>query len=133
MASGGVREQDARLKVSGQVPYALNVELTGMAYAKGIRDLQPPQLGVWDPERLYRPEHMAIFTRYLNVSEQVLRDQVPYTWDPDLVIQGDSIMDIQQTHLRNGVLTLPQPVPLERMIAPGPSEYARQTLGRVRS
>jgi NitT/TauT family transport system substrate-binding protein len=102
------------------------------AYLKGIRDLQPPALGVWDAERLYRPEHMAIYTQYLNVPEQVLRDQVPYTWDADLVIQGDSIMDIQQTHMRNGVLTLQQPVPLERMIAPGPSEYARQTLGRVR-
>jgi hypothetical protein len=66
------------------------------------------------------------------VPEQVLRDQVPYTWDADLIIQGDSIMDIQQTHLRNGVLTLPQPVPLERMIDPAPSDYARQTLGRVR-
>ena len=76
---------------------------------------------------------MAIFTNYLNVPEQVLRDQVPYTWDPDLVIQGDSIMDIQLTHMRNGVLTLQQPVSLERMIDPGPSEYAQQTLGRVRS
>ena len=80
-----------------------------VAYMKGIRDLQPPQLGVSDPERLYRPEHLAIFTKYLNVPEQVLRDQVPYTWDADLVIQGDSIMDIQQTHMRNGVLTLRLP------------------------
>jgi NitT/TauT family transport system substrate-binding protein len=104
-----------------------------LAYMKGIRDLQPPALGVWDAERLYRPEHMAIYTQYLNVPEQVLRDQVPYTWDADLVIQGDSIMDIQQTHMRNGVLTLQQPVPLDRMVAPGPSDYARQTLGRVRS
>jgi NitT/TauT family transport system substrate-binding protein len=103
-----------------------------VAYLKGIRDLQPPQLGVWDPERLYKPEHMAIFTKYLNVPEQVLRDQVPYTWDADLVIQGDSIMDIQQTHMRNGVLTLPQPVPLDHMVDPGPSDYARQALGRVR-
>jgi len=104
-----------------------------VAYLRGIRDLQPPQLGVWDPERLYRPEHLAIFTKYLHVPEQVLRDQVPYTWDPDLVIQGDAIMDIQRTHLRNGVLTLAQPVPLERLIAPDPSDYARAQLGRVRS
>ena len=109
------------------------VQRWAVAYLKGIRDLQPPQLGVWDPERLYRPEHMAIYTKYLNVPEQVLRDQVPYTWDADLVIQTDSIMDIQQTHMRNGVLALQQPVPLERLIAPGPSDYARQTLGRVRS
>lgn len=104
-----------------------------VAYMRGIRDLQPPQLGVSDPDRLYRPDHLAIFTKYLNVPEQVLRDQVPYTWDPDLVIQGDSIMDIQLTHMRNGVLTLDQPVPLERMVDNGPSDYARARLGRLRS
>jgi hypothetical protein len=32
-----------------------------VAYMKGIRDRQPPQLGISDPERLYRPEHLAIF------------------------------------------------------------------------
>jgi hypothetical protein len=42
-------------------------------------------------------------------------------------------MDIQRTHIRNGTLTLAQPVPLERMVDYGPSDYARAQLGRVRS
>src|SRR4051794_39562964 len=37
MANGGVRAQDALQKVTGQIPYALNVELPGMAYARCVR------------------------------------------------------------------------------------------------
>jgi hypothetical protein len=73
-----------------------------IAYMKGTRDIQPPVLGTWDAAKFYTPEHLAIFEKYTGANERVLRDQVPYTWDVDLVIQVDSIMDQQLTHMRNG-------------------------------
>jgi NitT/TauT family transport system substrate-binding protein len=103
-----------------------------LAYMKGTRDLQPPALGTWDPEKFYTPEHLAIFEKYTGAPERVLRDQVPYTWDVDLVIQVDSIMDQQLTHMRNGTLTLAQPVPPERMIDDRFVRAAQEAMGRLR-
>ena len=34
-------DKDARQKVTGQIPYALNVELPGMAYARCVRSPKP--------------------------------------------------------------------------------------------
>jgi NitT/TauT family transport system substrate-binding protein len=104
-----------------------------IAYMKGTRDVQPPALGTWDAAKFYTPEHLAIFEKYTGANERVLRDQVPYTWDVDLVIQVDSIMDQQATHMRNGTLTLAQPVPPERMIDDRFVRQAWDALGRLRS
>jgi hypothetical protein len=104
-----------------------------VAYMKGIRDIQPPALGVSDVSKFLTPEHVAIFEKYTGAPESVLRNQVPYTFDADLVIQRDSIEDQQLTHMRNGLLTLAQPVPLDRMVDDSFTQYARDTLGRVRS
>jgi NitT/TauT family transport system substrate-binding protein len=103
------------------------------AYMRAIRDIQPPQLGTFDPERFYKPEHLAIFEKYTGASAQVLRNQVPYTWDVDLVIQADSLMDQQRTHMRNGLLQIAQPVPYERMVDETFVRDAQQALGRLRS
>jgi NitT/TauT family transport system substrate-binding protein len=104
-----------------------------LAYMKAIRDIQPPALGTFDPEKFYRPEHLAIFEKYTGAPESVLRNQVPYTFDVDLEIQYDSLMDQQLTHMRNGLLTLAQPVPIERMVDETFVRQAQQTLGRLRS
>jgi ABC-type nitrate/sulfonate/bicarbonate transport system substrate-binding protein len=104
-----------------------------VAYMKGTRDIQPPQLGVSDPAKLLTPEHVAIFEKYTGAPESVIRNQVPYTFDVDLVIQRDSIMDQQLVHMNNGLLTLPQPIPVERMVDDSFVDYARNTLGRMRS
>ncbi|HZS02536.1 MAG TPA: ABC transporter substrate-binding protein [Chloroflexota bacterium] len=103
-----------------------------LAYMKGTRDIQPPALGTWDAAKFYTPENLAIFEKYTGANERVLREQVPYTWDVDLVIQVDSIMDQQLTHMRNGTLTLAQPVPPERMIDDRFVHQAWEALGRQR-
>jgi NitT/TauT family transport system substrate-binding protein len=103
-----------------------------VAYLRATRDIQPPQFGVPDPARLYSAEHLAILQQYINAPEQVLRDQVPPTWDPDLEIQTDNIMQQQLVHMRNGVLALPQPIPVERMVDDSFVRYTLDRLGRVR-
>ncbi len=103
-----------------------------VGYLRATRDIQPPQFGVADPARLYSPEHLAILLKYINAPEQVLRDQVPPTWDPDLEIQSDNIMQQQRVHMRNGLLTLPQPIPVERMVDDRFVRHALEQLGRVR-
>ena len=84
------------------------------------------------PDEFYRPEHLAIFEKYTAASEQVLREQVPYTFDVDLVIQGDSLLDQQVVHIRNGTLTLAQPIPFDRLVDESFARSAQQTLGRLR-
>jgi NitT/TauT family transport system substrate-binding protein len=103
-----------------------------LAYMKGIREIQPPAIGTYDPEKFYRPDILAIFEKYTGTPEAVLRSQVPYTFDVDLVIQGDSLMDQQAVHMRNGTLTLAQPIPLERLVDDSFARYAQQTMGRLR-
>jgi NitT/TauT family transport system substrate-binding protein len=103
-----------------------------LAYMKGTRDIQPAAIGTWEAEKFYRPEHLAIFEKYTGASEQVLRDQVPYTFDVDLVIQGDSLIDQQVVHIRNGTLGLAQPIPVDRLVDDSFARYAQQTLGRLR-
>jgi NitT/TauT family transport system substrate-binding protein len=103
-----------------------------IAYMRGTRDVQPPAIGTWDPDKFYTPEHLAIFEKYTGAPERVLREQVPYTWDVDLVIQVDSIMDQQATHMRNGTLTLAQPIAPERMIDDRFVRQAQEALGHLR-
>jgi NitT/TauT family transport system substrate-binding protein len=103
-----------------------------VAFMKAVRDIQPPQLGVSDPAKLLTPEHVAIFEKYTGAPEQVIRSQVPYTFDVDLEIQNDSIMEQQLVHMRNGLLTLAQPIPVERMVDDTYVRHAQQTLGRLR-
>ena len=104
-----------------------------VATMRGAREVQGPELGVTYPEKFYRPENLAVFEQRTGASAQVIRDQVPYTWDPDLEIQVDFILDQELVHLRNGVLQLPQPIPAERLVDDSFVRYAQQALGKVRS
>ncbi|HWP28638.1 MAG TPA: ABC transporter substrate-binding protein [Chloroflexota bacterium] len=104
-----------------------------VATMRGARELQGPELGVTYPEKFYTPENLAVFEQHLGVSAQVIRDQVPYTWDPDLELQVDFILDQQLVHIRNGVLQLAQPLPAERLVDESFVRYAQQVLGKVRS
>jgi NitT/TauT family transport system substrate-binding protein len=103
-----------------------------LATMRGVRDIQGPELGVLYPEKFYTPENLAVFEKKIGVSAQVIRDQVPYTWDPDLVVQTDFILDQERVHIQNGVLQLAQPIPAERVVDTTFVDAARQQLGQVR-
>ena len=103
-----------------------------LATMRGTRDVQGPELGVLYPDKFYTPENLDVFEKKLGVSAQVIRDQVPYTWDPDLVVQTDFILDQERVHIQNGVLQLAQPIPAERLVDSSFVDAARQQLGKVR-
>jgi hypothetical protein len=103
-----------------------------VATMRGARELQGPELGVTYADKVFTPENMAVFEQATGAPAQVIRDQVPYTWDPDLEIQTDFIYDQELVHIRNGVLQLPQPIPAERLVDDSFVRHAQQTLGRVR-
>jgi ABC-type nitrate/sulfonate/bicarbonate transport system substrate-binding protein len=103
-----------------------------VATMRGVRALQGPALGVSYPEKLFTPENLAIFERYTKVSAQVIRDQVSYTWDPDLEIQRDFILDQERVHIRNGRLPLAEPIPPENLIDDSFVRHAQEVLGRAR-
>jgi NitT/TauT family transport system substrate-binding protein len=103
-----------------------------VATMRGARDVQGPELGVLYPDKFYAPENLPVFEKKLGVSAQVIRDQVPYTWDPDLVVQTDFILDQELVHMQNGVLQLAQPIPAERLVDSTFVDAARQQLGKVR-
>jgi NitT/TauT family transport system substrate-binding protein len=102
-----------------------------VATLRGVRDIQGPELGVSYPDRLFTPEHLAAFQRHTGASGAVLRDQVPYTWDPNLEIQLDFILDQQRVLIANGTLQLPQPIPPERLVDDRFVRYAREVVGPV--
>jgi NitT/TauT family transport system substrate-binding protein len=103
-----------------------------VATMRGARDVQGPELGVLYPDKFYAPENLPVFEKKLGVSAQVIQDQVPYTWDPDLVVQTDFILDQELVHMQNGVLQLAQPIPAERLVDSTFVDAARQQLGKVR-
>jgi NitT/TauT family transport system substrate-binding protein len=103
-----------------------------VATMRGAREIQGPELGVLYPEKFYTPENLPVFEQKLGVSAQVIRDQVPYTWDPDLVVQTDFVLDQERVHIQNGVLQLAQPIPAERLVDTSFVDAARQQLGKVR-
>jgi NitT/TauT family transport system substrate-binding protein len=104
-----------------------------VATLRGTRDVQGPQAGVLYPEKFYTPENLAVFEQRTGASAQVIRDQVPYTWDPDLELQVDFIYDQELVHIQNGVLQLAQPIPAEQMVDESFVRSAQQALGKVRS
>ncbi|HLI29049.1 MAG TPA: ABC transporter substrate-binding protein [Chloroflexota bacterium] len=102
-----------------------------VATLRGVRDIQGPELGVSYPDRLFTPENLAAFQQHTGASEAVLRDQVPYTWDPNLEIQLDLILDEQRVLIANGTLQLAQPIPPEQLVDDRFVRYAREVLGPI--
>jgi len=103
-----------------------------VATMRGVRELQGPELGVSYADKFYTPENLAVFEQHTGASAQVIRNQVPYTWDPDLEIQLDFILDQEVVHMRNGTLQLAQPIPPERLVDETFVRYAREQLGKMR-
>ncbi len=103
-----------------------------VATMRGVRELQGPELGVSYPDKFYTPENLALFEQRLGQPAQVIRNQVPYTWDPDLEIQVDFLLDQEVVFLRNGSLQLPEPIPPERLVDDSFVRHAQQVLGKVR-
>jgi NitT/TauT family transport system substrate-binding protein len=103
-----------------------------VAMMKAIRDVQGMQKGVADPERLFRPEHIAIYQKYINLPEAFLRSQIPNTYDPDLETPVDTLMEHQAWFLRGGQLTYTDLLPAERVVDDSFARAARETLGRAR-
>ncbi|HZR99491.1 MAG TPA: ABC transporter substrate-binding protein [Chloroflexota bacterium] len=103
-----------------------------MAMMKGIRDIQGTQMGVADPERLFRPENIVIFQKYINMPEAFLRAQIPNTYDPDLRTPIDTLMEHQAWFLHGGQLTYTDLLPPERVVDDSFARYARETLGPAR-
>jgi NitT/TauT family transport system substrate-binding protein len=103
-----------------------------VAMMKAIRDMQGMEKGVADPERLFRPEHVAIFQKYINMPEAFLRSQIPNTYDPDLETPVDMLMEHQAWFLRGGQLTYTELLPAARVVDDSFARAARETLGRAR-
>jgi NitT/TauT family transport system substrate-binding protein len=98
---------------------------------KGVRDLQPEK-GKADVERLFRPENVAIYQKYLNAPEEVMRRWVPSVWEPDLEIPIATLMEQQAWFQKYGQLTYTQLLPAERVVDESYARHARDVLARAR-
>jgi ABC-type nitrate/sulfonate/bicarbonate transport system substrate-binding protein len=99
---------------------------------KGVRDLQGPEKGKADMERLFRPENVPIYQKHLGASEQVMRQWVPSVWEPDLEIPIATMMEQQAWFQRYGQLTYQQLLPAERVADESYARHAREVLGPAR-
>jgi len=77
-------------------------------------------------------EHLRIIARYTRVSEDVLRASVFNTWDPDLTIRKDDLMDQQLVHIQHGRTELAEPIPVDRLVDERFQAAALQRLGPAR-
>ena len=104
-----------------------------IALMKGVREIQPPQFGVADPARLFTPEHIAIYQKYMNVPEQLLRDQRPFHLGPGPGDPHGHDAEQQLWFMRYGQLSYTQPLPIEAVSDSSFVRAAQQALGKVRS
>jgi NitT/TauT family transport system substrate-binding protein len=74
-------------------------------------------------------EHVRILAQYTHLSPDVLRASAFNTWDPDLRIQGDDLLDQQRVHIQNGRTEFIEPLPLDRLVDERYEAAALQKLG----
>ena len=89
---------------------------------KGARDLQG--------QDYYKPEHIAIYSKYTKVPVETLQTIDRYDFFPDLHPDVATLTDMQRIFIAEGVLKIPAPLPPERWADESFTKYADEQLGR---
>lgn len=74
-------------------------------------------------------ENVAAYLRYVNSTEEALREGVPVVYDPDLQIPVDGLADVERVHRENGRTDYEEPIDLDSVVETRFTEAAREVLG----
>jgi NitT/TauT family transport system substrate-binding protein len=74
-------------------------------------------------------ENLAILNKYTKVPVETLRTMDPYDLDANLAPDADTVVDMQQTYMQQGLLNYAQPLPLSQLVDSSFSDFAAQKLG----
>lgn len=74
-------------------------------------------------------ENMAAYLKYVNSTEDAIRDGEPVIYDPNQVIPVEGLADVERVHRENGRTEYEAPVDLSAVIDLTFTEQAREALG----
>jgi NitT/TauT family transport system substrate-binding protein len=96
-----------------------------VAFLQAVRDLQTD-------EQLKNDATVETFARWTGNQPELVRQlQFMPRFDPNLVVDVDSLLDQQRVHIASRATTYTEPLPAERLIDTSLADYAVQQLGRV--
>lgn len=75
-------------------------------------------------------ENLAAYQRYVNTTEEALREGQPVVYDPDMEIPLDGLADVERVHRENGRTNYEEPIDLDSVVDTRFTEFAREVLGR---
>ncbi len=107
-------------KLIAERPEALKNMMT--AWLRGVRDLQ-------DQSKLYDADRLAVWVKYTKLDAGVIKAMVPFTWDPNLVIQKDFIQDQEKVHGEHGLVNYQPPLPMDKLVDESFVKYALDKAG----
>lgn len=74
-------------------------------------------------------ENVAAYLKYVNTTEEALREGNPVVYDPEMVIPLEGLQDVERVHRENGRTQYEEPVDLEGVVEGEFTEFAREVLG----
>ena len=74
-------------------------------------------------------ENVAAILQFVSSTEEILRKSPRSLYDPDVALRTDTLMDAQETHMKNGRLEYDTPIPVGSVVDPSWQEYALMVLG----
>jgi NitT/TauT family transport system substrate-binding protein len=92
-----------------------------MALVKGARDVQG--------EGYLSPENLQAYSTYTETPVETLKSMDPYEFDPELGLDSQTLQDMQQVFIAEGVMQVAQPIALSMFVDEAPLKAAVQQLG----
>jgi NitT/TauT family transport system substrate-binding protein len=92
-----------------------------LAMMKGARSMQG--------EGYLSATNIASYMKYMNTTEENIRNTPPSLYDPDMTVRVEDMADIQNTHMKNGRLNYTTPLPLNNIVDESWQQYALMILG----
>jgi NitT/TauT family transport system substrate-binding protein len=76
-------------------------------------------------------ENIAAYLKYVNSTEDAIRNGRPVVYDPNMVIPIEGLADVERVHRENGRTEYDEPIDLEQVVDTTFTDEAREILGEV--
>ncbi len=123
---GGVTEPGASaVGVTYGGPFVKNhpdlARRVALALVKGARAIQG--------QGYFAPDNLAAYAKYTGTPVETLKGMDPYEFDPDLLPDTKTLLDMEQVFIAEKVLDFAQPIPTEKFVDDSYVKAAAQQLG----